>query len=230
MIDTVNVPRGLLRRVLKAMDVDCSDLVRHFLSVELRALLDALAEPAPVQDERNHVGNSSFESWYADYDPSGKGDKQRARDAYAAGMGDPVYLPAPVQEPETVSVYGVKSNGEVFDTGVKAPMPPRMKAKEMVREMFGPWEEDDGSDSDLCFAACEQFFEWLISQGWTAPQAQQPAPVREPLKVWCETCDGTGTVYQEHQDGCWVGGYHACPDCGGKGHVFASPQAQQEKS
>lgn len=140
---------------------------------QLRA---ALAEPA-VQEPRNHVGNSSFESWYADYDPIGKGDKQRARDAYAAGMGDPVYLPAPVQEPETVSVYGVKSNGEVVDTGVKAPMPPRMKAKEMVREMFGPWEEDDGSDSDLCFAVCEQFFEWLISQGWTAPQAQQPADV-----------------------------------------------------
>lgn len=35
-----------------------------------------------------HVGNSSFESWFSTYDPAGKGDKQRARDAYAAGMGD----------------------------------------------------------------------------------------------------------------------------------------------
>lgn len=87
--------------------------------------------------------------------------------------------PAPMQEPETVSVYGVKSNGEVVDTCVKAPMPPRMKAKDMVREMFGPWEEDDGSDSDLCFAVCESLLDWLVAQGWTA---QQPAPVQEPTE------------------------------------------------
>lgn len=37
----------------------------------------------PIQ----HVGESNFESWYESYKPSG-GDKQRARDAYAAGMVD----------------------------------------------------------------------------------------------------------------------------------------------
>jgi hypothetical protein len=33
------------------------------------------------------VGESNFEGWFADYKPTG-GDKQRARDAYAAGMAD----------------------------------------------------------------------------------------------------------------------------------------------
>lgn len=35
------------------------------------------------------VGDSSFEGWFSTYNPAGKGDKQRARDAYAAGMEDP---------------------------------------------------------------------------------------------------------------------------------------------
>jgi len=78
--------------------------------------------------------------------------------------------------PETVSVFGVKPNGEVVDTGVKTTMPPRMKAKELVSEMYGrTWEEDDGSEADMCFAVCEQFLDWLIAQGWhVAPPAQTP--------------------------------------------------------
>ena len=35
-------------------------------------------------------GDSAFESWYSTYSPVHKSDKQRARDAYAAGMGDPL--------------------------------------------------------------------------------------------------------------------------------------------
>lgn len=38
------------------------------------------------------------------------------------------------------------------------------------------------------------------------------------IKHWCETCEGTGKVYQEHQAGCWVGGEHPCPDCDGNGY------------
>lgn len=42
-----------------------------------------------------HVGGSSFESWYAEhYAGAGKGEKQKARDAYAAGMGDPLVVEA----------------------------------------------------------------------------------------------------------------------------------------
>lgn len=41
-----------------------------------------------------HVGDSAFESWFESYVAQDKGDKQRARDAYAAGMGDPLVAPA----------------------------------------------------------------------------------------------------------------------------------------
>jgi len=34
-----------------------------------------------------------------------------------------------------------------------APMPPRMKAREIAREYFGGFTEDDGSDADSCFSA-----------------------------------------------------------------------------
>lgn len=33
-----------------------------------------------------------FEGWFSTYSPAGKGDKQRARDAYASGMGDPLVV------------------------------------------------------------------------------------------------------------------------------------------
>jgi len=54
------------------------------------------AQPAPVATVAQqgaeppgyvaHVGSSDFEGWHSSYSPAGKGDKQRARDAYAAGM------------------------------------------------------------------------------------------------------------------------------------------------
>jgi hypothetical protein len=69
--------------------------------------LAALAEqPAPVQaaykDSTPHlsVGESSFESWYDQYllsAPVHQENKQRLRDAYAAGMGDPLVVAAPAQ-------------------------------------------------------------------------------------------------------------------------------------
>ena len=45
------------------------------------------------------VGDSLFESWYASYVKEGaKGLKQHCRDAYAAGMGDPLVAPVQAQE------------------------------------------------------------------------------------------------------------------------------------
>jgi hypothetical protein len=63
-------------------------------------------QPAPVQaaykDSTPHlsVGESSFESWYDQYllsAPVHQENKQRLRDAYAAGMGDPLVVAAPAQ-------------------------------------------------------------------------------------------------------------------------------------
>ena len=52
-------------------------------------------EPAP-QQEPLHVGDSQFESWFSTYWSASlrNGSKQIARDAYAAGMGDPLVSPA----------------------------------------------------------------------------------------------------------------------------------------
>ena len=59
----------------------------------LRTLKSPTAQAAPAYKDSTpelHVGDSAFESWYSTYSPAHKADKQRARDAYAAGMGDPL--------------------------------------------------------------------------------------------------------------------------------------------
>ena len=57
----------------------------------------------------------------------------------------------------------------------------------------------------------------------------ESAPVQKLVKVWCETCEGTGKIHQEHQAGCWVGGEYVCPDCDGDGYtelLYTAPPAQ----
>jgi DNA segregation ATPase FtsK/SpoIIIE-like protein len=64
----------------------------------LRAMLSS-APTAPQADSTPllHVGESRFESWFSEYESKQKGAKQQMRDAYAAGMGDPLvtYATAP---------------------------------------------------------------------------------------------------------------------------------------
>ena len=66
----------------------------------MRALL-ATATGLPAQAYQDstpqlHVGESSFEGWYAGYVKEGTVSlKQNCRDAYAAGMGDPLVVSAP---------------------------------------------------------------------------------------------------------------------------------------
>ena len=55
-----------------------------------------------------NVGDSAFESWYATYNPAHKADKQRARDAYAAGMGDPLVIAAPTAQPAPATQQAVE--------------------------------------------------------------------------------------------------------------------------
>jgi hypothetical protein len=69
---------------------------------------------------------------------------------------------------DTVNVIGVKADGSADLLGT-APMPPRMKAREIAREYFGGFTEDDGSDADSCFSALVWFLDWLEAQGWQPP-------------------------------------------------------------
>lgn len=62
-----------------------------------------------------HVGESSFEGWFSDYNPAGKGDKQRMRDAYAAGMGDPLVTYASKAEQAEAPSDAAR---EVFAAGI----------------------------------------------------------------------------------------------------------------
>ena len=65
------------------------------------ALAIIRAAIAQEQESVLCVGDSSFEDWYQAHPKACGGDKQLARDAYAAGMGDPLVAPIkPVnQEP-----------------------------------------------------------------------------------------------------------------------------------
>ena len=53
------------------------------------------------------------------------------------------------------------------------------------------------------------------------PEQRSVSEHLEPTKLWCETCEGTGEVYQEYQKGCHVGGHFKCPDCNGEGHIVS---------
>lgn len=77
----------------------------------------------------------------------------------------------PILDANTVMVYGIK-NDAVHPLGV-APMPMRMKARELAREQFGQFEDGDGSDADLCFGALEQLIEY-ISQAHQGPANSRP--------------------------------------------------------
>ena len=83
---------------------------------EAIAGLALLREQAPQQ---SGVGNSGFESWYSTYSPVHKSDKQSARDAYAAGMGDPLVTTAPaaVAGPSEAVAYLDVGAGGYLDLG-----------------------------------------------------------------------------------------------------------------
>lgn len=81
--------------------LDAKACIRGALEIEaLRALL-ATATGLPAQAYKDstpqlHVGDISFEGWYAGYVKEGTVSlKQNCRDAYAAGMGDPLVVAAP---------------------------------------------------------------------------------------------------------------------------------------
>jgi hypothetical protein len=62
------------------------------------------AAPGAQQAEPQPVSDSSFEGWFSTYSPAGKGDEQRARDAYAAGLSDAAAHPQqPAPQPLTVT-------------------------------------------------------------------------------------------------------------------------------
>lgn len=83
---------------------------------------------------------------------------------------------APAQEPavpqgDTVEIIGRKGGKENHLGTMR--MPPRMKAREIAREQFGHFVDDDGSDAELCFGALEQLIDYM--QAASAATSQEPA-------------------------------------------------------
>jgi hypothetical protein len=143
-----------------------------------------------------HVGDSAFESWFQDYNPAGKGDKQKARDAYAAGMGDPL-----LAQPQGAGEAATLTVAQVIDW---VPMPEDV----YERKMFDDTVSEHGSTSSA--------ISWLLRvmannhpQGtfaqqlaimanemakmpYTTPPASQQAENRELRRMLCVAhCGGT---------------------------------------
>ena len=89
---------------------------RERLRQHLFATPPTEAKPAQ-QDKRLHVGDSRFEGWYGqDFDPKNKGTKQQMREAYEAGMNDPI---APAQQ-DAVDAFTLD---QLADACVEAEIP-----------------------------------------------------------------------------------------------------------
>lgn len=74
------------------------------LKERIAALTAQVEQAAQPVAERWHVGDSAFESWYDQYlldAPVHQGAKQKARDAYAAGMGERAATAPPKAVPLT---------------------------------------------------------------------------------------------------------------------------------
>ncbi len=65
-----------------------------------------------------------------------------------------------------------------------------------------------------------QWAAWIARRALT--EQVQPAQ-GEPAKLWCETCEGSGQVYEESQAGIpGSGGNRKCPDCSGDGYITST--------
>ena len=92
-----------------------ADQMRAYVDAD-RAMRAAQAAPAYVDSTPElHVGDSAFEDWYSGYNPAHKGDKQRARDAYAAGMGDPLVVAAPAPAAQVDALHAMRAARDAED-------------------------------------------------------------------------------------------------------------------
>lgn len=109
---------------IRAVCPKCERVINQHLSkIDNKIAEPARAAPAFIDSTPEmHVGGSAFESWYSDYllnAPVHQPMKQRARDAYAAGMGDPLVVTAPaaVAGPSKAVAYLDIGSGGYLDLG-----------------------------------------------------------------------------------------------------------------
>lgn len=71
---------------------------------------------------------------------------------------------AKITDEDLVNACGVKGDGSSDVLG-KALMPPKMKARDLVREQFGAIDEDAGNDAAYALWTCEALLGWLEKVG-----------------------------------------------------------------
>lgn len=94
-----------------------------------------------------------------------------------------------VQPKELIQVVGIKDGKETL-LG-HAPMPARMKARELACEQFGPFEDGDGSDAELCFCALEQLIEYTQTLAPMTSTCATPEQLRLASVIAQKIEDGT---------------------------------------
>lgn len=107
------------------------------------------------------------------------------------------------QQADTVTLVGVKADGTEHVLGT-ATMPPKMRAKELVREMFGSIDEETGDDGAMALWVCEQLIEWMqetslvvtltnqAEQGGTKLYTRPLEPLTQTklIALWADKSDG----------------------------------------
>lgn len=147
------------------------------LGMESRLIADALAiaARAPQPQQAPEVQELAEEckrlaETYAD-GPHDDGYFGAHRAALYAAIDRLAALAQPQQAPtqpesealtdaDSVQVMGVRRDGSMEVIGT-ATMPPKMKARELVREQFGHIDEDAGNDAAMALWCCEQLIEWM---------------------------------------------------------------------
>jgi hypothetical protein len=69
---------------------------------------------------------------------------------------------------ETVTLMGVKADGTQVTLG-EVQMPPRMKAKEIIRGYFDGGFEDDSSEASMALAVVDELLDWMKEQNMIKP-------------------------------------------------------------
>jgi len=162
------------------------DSLMSHLQSTVEGLAIALSQPAPSPQPAVQVVDAFAEGWRMAADWANRDDLLPDMDSpqYAKERDERLAELRPAVESmtdsDTVQVYGVK-NGQQTLIGT-APIPPRMKARELARAQFGHFEDDDGSDADLCFCALEQLIEHMertAHHGITAKAEDAHQPTKE---------------------------------------------------
>lgn len=149
------------------------------LVVRLTAQPALTAQAAPAPTHEQIAAYLEATGAYVTNDASREAAIANAVAAHKAQAAPAAGAVAGPTEADTVDLVGVRANGEHVNLG-KIAMPPRMKAREIAASQFGGFQDEDGSDAEMCFGAMEELLAWMTKQGWAAIPAVIPAAAPTP--------------------------------------------------